>query len=188
MIPSIEKLVRLEPPPSKPIAPGNPEKWGALESGLNGLRLPNDYKDLTRLYGVGRWFNFLEIMNPFQPFQHAQFADFHGWVRKRLEGLDEGFKFRRHFSAPFVGHPSPNGLFPFAYDDAGGTLCWQVGGPRDSWPIICLDAKMSNRFDRFDLSLTGFLVALLKGEIFPRTFEDSIFPIKRPAFGRGVRE
>jgi hypothetical protein len=187
MIPSLEKLVRLEPPPANPIAPGTPEKWRQVEN-RRGMRFPEDYKELTRIYGVGHWCNFLEIMNPFQPWQHAKFADFHDWVRKRLEGLDEGYKFRRDFSAPFLSHPSPNGLFPFAYDDANGTLCWQVKGQPDLWRIVCLDAKMSNHFDQFDLSLTGFLVALLNGEIFPRTFDDAVFPNRRPAFQPGERE
>jgi hypothetical protein len=187
MIPSLETLIKLEPPPSKPIAPGTPDRWREVENRLS-LRLPNDYKSLMNIYGVGHWLDFVEIMNPFQPWQHASSPDFFGWARKRLEGLDEGHNFRPGFSAPFLSHPSPHGLFPFAYDDDGGTLCWQVSGRPDSWRIICLDHKMSGRFDRFDMSLTGFLVALLKDEIFPRTFKENIFPIRHPAFKPDARD
>jgi hypothetical protein len=187
MIPSLETLIKLEPPPAKPIAPGRPDGWREVENRLH-LRLPNDYKSLTSIYGVGHWLDFVEIMNPFQPWQHASSPDFFDWAGKRLAGLDERHKFRPGFSAPFLTHPSSNGLLPFAYDDDGGTLCWQVSGQPDSWPIICLDNKMSGRFDRFDMSLTGFLVALLKDEIFPRTFKENIFPIRHPAFQPGARD
>ena len=185
MIPSVEKLVKLEPPPVSPVASGTPERWQAVESKL-GLRLPNDYKVFTSLYGVGHWLNFMEIMNPFCSWQHAQAPDFYKWVEKRLDGLDEGAKFRPAYSAPFFRHPAPNGLFPFAYDDNGGTICWQVSGQPDLWRIVCLDSKMSERCETFDMSLTGFLAALLSEEIFPRTFNQSIFPIRRPAFRQGA--
>jgi hypothetical protein len=185
MVPSLEKLIKLESPPANPLASGTPERWRQVETEL-GLRFPNDYKRLIDLYGVGHWVNFVEIMNPFVPWQHAQAPDFFNWARKRLEGLDEGNRFRTGYAAPFVRHPAPDGLFPFAYDDDSGTLCWQVSGQPDSWRIVCLDRKMSERFERFDMSLTGFLVALLKGEIFPRTFSAKIFPIQRPAFRPGT--
>ena len=186
MIPSFEKLIKLEPPPANPLARGTPERWRQVESRL-GFRLPNDYKALTDAYGTGRWVNFVEIMNPFCAWQHVQASDFFAWARKRLEGLDEGQRFRPGYAAPFERHPSPNGLFPFAFDDYSGTLCWQVSGQPDSWRIICLDRKMSERFERYEMSLTGFLVALLNGEIFPRTFATKIFPIKRPAFIPGAK-
>ena len=186
MIPSLEILIKLEPPPANPLARGTPERWRQVESNL-GFRLPNDYKGLIDAYGVGHWVNFLEIMTPFAQWQHAQAPDFFAWARKRLEGLDEGQKFRPGFSAPFVRHPAPSGLFPFAYDDDSGTLCWQVSGQPDSWRIVCLDKKMSERFDRFDMSLTGFLVGLLNGEILPRTFSSKIFPIRRPAFRPDIK-
>ncbi len=181
MIPSIEKLIKLEPPPANPTARGTPDRWRAAEDRL-GLRLPNDYKALIDLYGAGHWVNFLEIMNPFQSWQHAQAPDFYTWAQKRLHGLDDGPKLRPGYSAAFVEHPTPNGLFPFGYDDNSGTLCWQVSGQPDSWRIVCLDRNMSERFDQFDMSLTGFLVALINGEIFPRTFSSAVFPIRRPAF------
>lgn len=186
MIPSLEKLTKLEPPPPNPVARGTPERWQKVESTL-GFRLPNDYKLLTDRYGVGHWANFIEIMNPFYPWQHAQAPDFFAWSRKRLEGLDEGPRFRPGYSAPFERHPSPNGLFPFAFDDDSGTLCWQVSGQPDSWRIVCLDRTMSERFEQYEMSLTGFLVALLNGEIFPRTFRSNIFPIQRPAFRAGEK-
>jgi len=66
--------------------------------------------------------------------------------------------------------------------DNGGTLCWQVSGEPDSWHIVCLDGKLSERYDRFDMTLTGFLAAWLSQEISPRTFAPDFFPIPRPAF------
>lgn len=181
MSPTLKRLTELEPPPPSPVAPGSPAAWETVESRL-GLRLPQDYKDYIGLYGAGQWADFFGIMDPFYRWKHPQAPDFYSWIPMRLEGLDEMHRQYPEHIAPFHRHPAPNGLFPFAYDDNGGTLCWQVSGEPDSWRIICLDGKLSERYDQFDMTLTGFLSSLLSKEIFPRTFPPDFFPTPRPAF------
>src|SRR5262249_7840882 len=127
-------------------------------------------------------------INPFQEFRPQSAKAWHKWVRARLDGLDELRKKQAEFSAPFNAYPAPNGLLPFGFDDNGGTLCWQVSGGPDSWRIVCLNEKLSEQYDSFDMTLTGFLGELLSELICPRTFPPDFFPIPRPAFRPYTKE
>jgi hypothetical protein len=178
----LKRLIQIEPPPANPVAPGSHEDWRHLETELR-LHFPTNLKQYIRTYGAGQWAKFLGIMNPFYQWKHPQAQGYHAWVRTRLDGFYEMRAEFPDYVAPFNRHPSPGGLFPFGYDDNGGTLCWQVQGEPDLWPIIYLDGKQSDCYDRFDLTLTHFLVALLSGEISaPQIFPADLFPIARPAF------
>jgi len=179
---SLQKLVRLVPPPRDPVAPGAPGDWPRVESEL-GAQLPQDFKDYIGLYGAGQWGDFFGIMDPFYEWKrpHAQ-ENWREWSQQRIGPLES---MRREFPdeiAPFQVHPALDGLLAFGYDDNGGTLCWQTSGAPDSWPIVCLDEGLSKEYDVFDMSLTAFLAALLSGEIAPGTFPPDFFPIGQPAF------
>jgi hypothetical protein len=181
MASSLQRLIQLEVPPLKPVAPGTPDSWQEVERKLN-LVLPTDYKEYVRAYGAGCWANFFGIMNPFYRWRHPEAGSFYAWIQTRLEGLDEMYEKFPEYSAPFRRHPAPNGLFPFGYDDNGGTLCWKITRAPDSWPIVCLGGKYSAPYGEYDMTLTNFLVGLLSGKIFPPTFPPDLFPILRPAF------
>lgn len=161
------------------MAPGTSEAWTTIEAEI-GTRLPEDFKEYTRLYGAGQWGNFFGIMNPFSAGNSAKY--WKDWMRKRFEGYEEFQKKWPDDTAPFPVFPKPEGLLAFGYNDNGGTLCWQTKGDPDSWRIVCLDGKLSERYDVFDMTLTGFLESLVRRKIRPKTFAPGFSLVRQPAF------
>lgn len=148
-----------------------------------GTALPQDFKDYIRIYGAGQWGDFFGIMDPFYKWKHPHASEnWKQWFEKRFEGFAELQKEYPTYQAPFSVFPKAGGLLAFGYDDNGGTLCWQTLGNPDSWKIICLDGKLSEEYDSFDMTLTSFLDALLQEKISPNTFAPDFFPIRQPAF------
>jgi hypothetical protein len=182
MNPSLQRLMNLVPPPAAPVAPGSSDAWKQVEQEM-GTPLPQDFKDYTQVYGAGQWADFFGVMNPFYLWKHPEASkSWKAWFEKRFEGFSELQKEYPRYQAPFRVFPEPNGVLAFGYDDNGGTLCWQTSGNPDSWRIVCLDGKTSERYDSFDMNLTGFLDALLHERISPNTFAPDFFPIRQPAF------
>ena len=122
-------------------------------------------------------------MDPFYKWKHPQASkSWREWMHTRIGCLKEMRREAPEYTAPFLPHPAPEGLLAFGYDDNGGTLCWQMRGDPETWPIICLDGRLSEEYDCFPMPLTEFLAALMTGQIIPETFPDDLFPIRPPAF------
>ena len=185
---SLQRLIRLAPPPSNPVASGNIEQWPQIESEI-GSKLPQDFKDYIKTYGAGQWFDFFGIVDPFYEWKHPEAKEsWCDWMTKRIGNLDKIEEKYKNYHAPFRPHPAPNGLLAFGYDDNGGTLCWQTEGESDSWPIVCLDGKLSEEYDTFKMTLTAFLAGLVREEISPVTFAPDLFPARQPFFRPYVHE
>jgi hypothetical protein len=178
---SLKRLIELEPPPRRPVAPGAAGDWSGIEAEI-GAGLPQDFKDYIAIYGAGQWADFFGILDPFYRWKHPQAQEnWKEWMKMRLGGLNAHREYSE-YTAPFDAYPASGGLLAFGYDDNGGTLCWQTTGKPDSWNIICLDGKLSEEYDRFQMPLTAFIAGLLTEEIFPKTFARDFFPISKPAF------
>ncbi|MBA4146917.1 MAG: SMI1/KNR4 family protein [Verrucomicrobia bacterium] len=179
---SLHRLITIEPPPIHLVAPGSLADWSRVETEV-GARLPQDFKDYISVYGAGQWGDFFGVINPFYKWKHPQAQEsWRAWMDLRLGGLEEMGRKYPQYTAPFRPHPASDGLLAFGYNDNGGTLCWQASGEPDSWRIVCLDGKLSEEYDAFDMTLTAFLAALLSEEISLRTFAPDFFPVRRPAF------
>ncbi len=185
---SLQRLIALAPPPEAPGAVGSIAEWPRVEMEI-GAPLPQDFKDYISTYGAGQWADFFGIMNPFYRWKHPQMQkSWKQWMEMRLGSLAEDRQRWPKYTAPFLPHPSPDGLLAFGYDDNGGTLCWQMCGAPDNWPIVCLDGKFSERFDRFTIPLTGLIAAIVGEEFLPNTFPPDLFPIAHPAFRPYTKE
>lgn len=174
--------MKLVPPPTNPVAPGSPDAWKQVEEEM-GTSLPQDFKDYIQAYGAGQWADFFGIQNPFYKWKHPQASkSWKAWIGKRFELYEEFQQKWPNDTAPFPLFPKPEGLLAFGYNDNGGTLCWQTIGDPNSWRIVCLDGKLSEQYDVFDMTLTGFLDSLVSEKISPKTFAPDFFPIRQPAF------
>jgi len=163
---SLQQLNAIERPPSRPSAPGTIEGWRPVEQKI-GVTFPRHYKDYIRSYGAGQWAGFFGIMDPFYEWKHPQATGYFRWMETRLDGLDELRRQHPESVVPFDRHPAPDGLLPFGYDDNGGTLCFQVSGVVDAWPIVFLSGKFGGSYDTFRGNVAAFLVALLKEKFLP---------------------
>lgn len=179
MPPSLQTLTEIEPAPRIPIGAKSTKSWSQFESEL-GFEFPEDYKQYVALYGAGRWADFLGVMSPF--YEGGETVDFWKWIKSALDGLDEMHSMSPNHAPPFFRYPARSGLIPIGFTDNGGTICWQADGPPEYWSIVCLAGKLSLGYDKFNTSLTGFLVDLLRERISPKTFPPDLFPIPRPAF------
>jgi hypothetical protein len=178
---SLQKLITIEKPPGNPSAPGSADAWKPVELQV-GVGFPNHYKYYIQTYGAGQWAGFFGIMDPFYEWKHPQASGYFRWMATRLEGLDEMRKQYPKYVAPYNRYPALEGVVPIGYDDNGGTLCFEVAGSSDSWPIVFLDGKLSERYDVFRGTIPEFLTALLREEFLPSTWPADVFPIERPAF------
>jgi hypothetical protein len=179
---SLQQLIELVPPPANPVAPGASEEWVRVENEI-GSRLPQDFKDYTKVYGAGQWLDFLGVMDPFYEWKHPQaHRSWREWIISRIGHLNELEEQAKPYYAPFKAYPVPNGLLAFGYDDNGGTLCWETAGNPNQWPIVCLDGKTSDEYNLFTLSLSAFLAGMVNKEIVPISFAPDLFPAHRPFF------
>jgi hypothetical protein len=182
MNPMLQHLIKLVQPPTEPVAPGSSEAWKQVEEEM-GTPLPQDFKDYTNTYGAGQWADFFGIRNPFYQWKNPHASkSWKEWLEKRFEGFLEFQAKYPKDSPPFGVYPAAEGLLGFGYHDNGGTICWQTTGPCDSWPIVCLDGKLSAGYDIYQMTLTEFLVGLVEEKIAPKTFAPDLFPFRRPAF------
>jgi hypothetical protein len=153
---TVDDLVRLVPPPMTPVdADGD---WGLVESSL-GLRLPDDYEELVRRYGVGS-FDDMVLWSPFDTSAHGGFnlvvqahglVDFHYALRSEYP---EDF--------PYPLDPEPGGLLEWAGSGDGDYLCWLIEGEANNWPVIVWNIRKGT--DRHDVGAVDLLYGYLSGQ------------------------
>ncbi|GIF67475.1 hypothetical protein Ais01nite_55100 [Asanoa ishikariensis] len=150
----IDDLVRLVPPPSRPVhADGD---WAEVER-LLGVAVPADYRALVAAYGAGQFAD-IGLLTPFTDAgTHAnlvwQAGDFLGRFADARDEFPEDF--------PYPLHPEPGGLLPWAGTGNGVQLCWLTEGDPDAWPVVVFDFAL--RCDRYDLGAVDLLHGHLSG-------------------------
>jgi SMI1-KNR4 cell-wall len=167
----LEELCRVLPPPGAPAhAEGD---WSAVEAKLS-TPLPGDYKGFIARYGSGKIADRLRIRSPFAP-DDAWFS----WVTRTL-GAADALRALGFFPLPVF--PAASGLLPWGSTDEGGILYWETGEAPDAWPVVVM-AERGPEHDRFDGTMSAFLVALFTGrfkgaELPPDLADDPRFEVE----------
>lgn len=145
---SLAKLIAAIPPPKHPC--GISRGWDAAEHELK-LSLPGDYKHFISAYGTGGFFPFeLFVWNLLEENLNIEF------IRSQNEFAHDAEN--DSVSLQRFGCSTP--VFPFGADGVGSEFFWAQNGSPENWYVIVVKGGL--KYHRLpDLSLTGFLVALL---------------------------
>ena len=176
---SVDELVQLVPPPLVPIDAGDPSLWKDIEAKL-GTKLPQDYKQLVNLYGVGYFCGYVCPLNPF--------IDPPGYLhliesgRDVMEMYEQGRSQNPKYHAPFPAYPAPNGILPWGRDDNAGLQCWLTQGHPDDWTVVILDSHYSENYCEYPTSATGFLSGWISGRINVSFYPEDVGPAEQPLF------
>lgn len=150
----IEKLVEVISPPDAPFETGSSNEWDRVQKEI-GTELPEDYYDLGRTYGSGRFLNGeLQIVNPLSP-------SYLGWMSHELSKLHSVDPSDLHNAEgdSYCIFPDDEGLYPFGRDYNGNRFYWRTEGNPDQWPIVC--RSESYEFEEVQCTLTEFLTLLV---------------------------
>lgn len=165
----LERLLRLVPPPKRPVFAGTLAAFRAVERAL-GLKLPDAYKRVVRAYGQGLWQGFWCIASPFaedgpgrpRPWHLPRYGVTAGpeccAILRGSEALHPGF-------LPWPIYPEAGGLFPWAMTDNGGVLYWLTAGDPEGWPTIYdpHDLRPSH-WPRFDVPFAELVFRCVTGD------------------------
>jgi hypothetical protein len=165
---SIERLISVAPPPARPKEAFD-GPWHPIELEF-GRYLPQDYKDLVKIYGFGLFFDFLKIFVPNAPENWARIE------RANLSIRNVVYHILQPHERPYPVWPDPGGLIQLGYTDNGDTIFWLPLGPPDKWKIVIWDRGDPEDFETFDCSLTDFLADVATGAVQPRAFPDDLLP------------
>jgi hypothetical protein len=148
--------------------------WEPVEAYL-GTKLPQDYKDLVRLYGRGRFLEFLYVNLPGSPERRGSLEGELGLAR---EMINYGMP------VPYAAWPEPGGLLNFGLTDFNDRLFWLRRGDPSDWRIVVWD-RAFQKLETFDCGLTDFLAGLATGEIAPEGFSGRtpVNPVFEPSQG-----
>jgi hypothetical protein len=118
-----------------------------------GLRLPSDFKILTRRYGFGEFAD-IALFGPF-----SGRADGTYFLAERALSLVGRFESVRKLApgaVPFPLYPEPGGVVEWGFKGDATSLCWLTEGEADGWPVAVWDA-VAGRGDRYQMGIVEFL-------------------------------
>lgn len=148
---TIETLLKVAPPPAKPThvftAP-----WEVIEEQLR-TRLPQDYKDLMRVYGSGKFVDLFGIYHPLGQTKWDSIV-YNALMLQRSSG-----------DCRLPIYPMPGGLLVCGLTDDGAYICWLTrGATPEEWPIVLWDVRPrteEEEFTMFECDLTDFIAGVL---------------------------
>ncbi|HEX3315461.1 MAG TPA: ankyrin repeat domain-containing protein [Gemmataceae bacterium] len=158
---SIEKLVKLVPPPKDPVELGAKKDWARAEKTL-GVKLPSDFKEFIDRYGSGEFAGFYIVYNPFSASDAsnllARFESLGGQYRERHEDDPDNF--------PLDMFPQVPGMVPWGHDTNGHTYFWLVKNKKtpDEWTIVW-DEGDDQGFEEHKWTFSEYLLGVLQGKI-----------------------
>jgi len=163
----IEALTRAVPPPAEPHRPFV-GPWEPLEAYL-GTKLPQDYKDFSRLYGSGLFMDFLIVYVP--EIQNSRLT-----LEPQVREAPMMFSPQEHLPYPFWPHVG--GLIRFGCTDFGDQLYWLPEGEPDDWKVVMWQrhGPYDQAFEEFDCGMAEFLGGLANGTIVPRAYKEGLEP------------
>ncbi len=158
---TLELLLDFVSPPKSPTDPGKGRDWSEVERSLD-TTLPTDYKEFVNLLGTGELAGCIWVYNPF-----ANVRDGQNLLVRVSEVLEIWRQTRADYGeteCPYPLYPEPDGLLPWGHVDTGSELFWQTSGRPDEWTVVVNESR-GPEFERFNKSMTGFLVSLFSGSI-----------------------
>jgi SMI1-KNR4 cell-wall/Ankyrin repeats (3 copies) len=156
---SIEKLVKLVPPPKEPVELGTKKDWSRAEKTL-GVKLPSDYKEFIDRYGSGEFAGFFLVFNPFSKTINLldKFETLGASYRDSHDSDPDNF--------PLAMFPEVPGMIPWGHDTNGHTYFWLVKNKKtpDEWTIVW-DEGDDQGFEEHKWTFSEYLLGVLKGKI-----------------------
>lgn len=153
---TIETLIKAVPPPAKPTYAFD-EPWDTIQSQLT-LQMPIDYKELVRLYGSGRFFEFFDIYAPRSPIASCRLIDAIQAVRSLFLQEVQGGSFIFD-DPPLPLWPRPGGLLACGRTAWGDYLFWLTRGLPSEWPVVLWD-RYQGQLTLFEYDLSDFLAGI----------------------------
>ncbi|MFJ8542334.1 SMI1/KNR4 family protein [Streptomyces sp. NPDC093586] len=156
MSPELNRLTELLPTPAGPPTAPN---WSAVEKNLH-TTLPADYQELIEAYGGGYVDDYLLLLEPGCP---NDVYDLLKISAEREEANDDLWEYE---DKPAGMEPQGSRLICWATTDNGEYLYWLVrpGDAPASRPIL-INSESGEEWERYGMTVTRFLAAVLSGEI-----------------------
>ncbi len=158
---AIAALTKLVPPPKQPLQVGSLAEWELAERKLC-LALPSDYRDFVFTYGTGLFAGFYRVYSPFATERSMSLvpavADTCEWRLNTRKEFPE--------RVPYPIYPESGGILPWGNDENGHDYYWLTRGSPEDW-IVLSDNVRGSGFAEHKCSMTGYLLAVLKGKIAP---------------------
>ena len=128
---SIDRLVKLIPPPKKPVEVGGKKDWAQQVKQL-GAKLPSDYKAFIDRYGSGEFAHFFIVYNPFSETVNL-LEKFKSHGKNYAESHDSDPE-----NYPLAVFPEVPGILPWGHDTNGHTYFWLVKDKKkpDEWTVV----------------------------------------------------
>ncbi len=172
MPPELSRLTQLLPTPA---VTGPAPDWDMAEAAL-GTALPTDYRELVETYGGGFVDGYLLLLEP------GCSNDVYDLLKVSAEREEANASLWQFEDRPSEMETDGNRLICWATTDNGEYLYWLVtpGDDPGSRPVMVNDAS-GEEWERYDMTVTRFLTAVLGGEVRSQIFWDA-FPLPRHEF------
>ncbi|MEZ6057218.1 MAG: SMI1/KNR4 family protein [Planctomycetaceae bacterium] len=150
----IQELVKVLPPPSKPL--DTDESLLVRLETCTRTPFPADFIEFGKVYGSGQiksaysW----EVWSPFRstyPLIILEFARTWELFRDAMELGNE----------PFRIFPQVGGLLPFAQSDGGDWVCWETVGEPDEWGVVDIYSLDEGQYERLDMGFSEYFYNVL---------------------------
>lgn len=155
-----QSLMKLAPPIDL-LSVYTDKDWLRVEQAL-GTKLPEDYKQYIRYYGLSYVCEFLRVPSPFV-------IDGDYLNLKRFSELQsEAFRITRDkFGTrvvPYPIYPEEGGLLAWGVTDNGDVIYWRTVGDPNSWTIVVNESR-SDWYEEFPFGMVEFVVKVITGEL-----------------------
>lgn len=177
MTPDLIRLTILLAPSQSPAAAPD---WTTAEAALH-TGLPADYKELIEAYGGGFIDGYLLLLEPGCP------NTVYDLLKISAEREEANDALWRYEDKPEEMESAGNRLVCWATTDNGEYLYWlvQADDDPDSRSVL-INSASGEDWERYDMTVTRFLVAVLTGEVRSEILWDQ-FPLRHHEF-RPARE
>ncbi len=134
--------------------------WAEIERAV-GLRLPEDYKQLSEFFPDGWFRQFARVGKPDRPESGPQWLD--SFAMSQLETL-RTWRAEGHGRFPYPLFPEPGGLLPWGAVREAGYGFWLTdpSGSPEKWPVVTA-SQQCEHWDLFDGTLCEFLTEVAAG-------------------------
>jgi len=145
----LQQLIDLVPPPVSPRHSSG--DWRGIEDQLN-LKLPIDFKLLTKVYGDGQFCDNFGLLNPFAVRS----------MRSTIAGIISDWEYLRDFSdEEYSSYPAAGGLIPCGGNINANYLFWLPRDQPEDWSLIVWDISECKYHHPQHRSLPAFLLDLM---------------------------